>query len=182
MNRNNFLTQIVRKQLGTINTAIEVGVWRGAFSAKIMSTLKPKSFYGVDPYKLYEGYTDKPGAEFNAQTSLDELFETTKQRLEKKGGTLIRNFSTQAAAEFDDDSIDFVYLDGDHQYQAIKQDIAAWYGKVRSGGILAGHDYVKGSLVEEFGVIPAVNEFVEQHQLELNTTNEKYATWWVTKP
>ena len=101
---------------------------------------------------------------------------------QKKGGTLIRNFSTQAAAEFDDDSIDFVYLDGDHQYQAIKQDIAAWYGKVRSGGILAGHDYVKGSLVEEFGVIPAVNEFVEQHQLELNTTNEKYATWWETKP
>ena len=85
------------------------------------------------------------------------------------------------ALEFANNSVDFVYLDGDHQYEPVKSEIEAWYPKVRVGGILAGHDYVERSHIEEFGVIPAVDEFIKRERLQLNTTTEYFATWWITK-
>ncbi|MFM9042561.1 MAG: class I SAM-dependent methyltransferase, partial [bacterium] len=52
-----------------------------------------------------------------------------------------RMTSLEAAAEFADDSCDFVFIDASHEYREVRDDLAAWYPKVRSGGVLAGHDY-----------------------------------------
>ena len=49
-----------------------------------------------------------------------------------------------AAATYPDQSLDFVFLDADHDYESVKADIAAWLPKVKPGGILAGHDYMCG--------------------------------------
>ena len=88
---------------------------------------------------------------------------------------------TNYASQHPDQSLDFVYLDSDHKYQSVKSEIEAWYPKVKVGGILAGHDYIERSHIEEFGVIQAVTEFIEQENLTLHTTDEQFATWWVTK-
>ena len=52
----------------------------------------------------------------------------------------------------DDKSIDFVYIDADHEYESVRKDIAAWHPKIRRGGIISGHDYSSS------GVYKAVNE------------------------
>lgn len=53
----------------------------------------------------------------------------------------MRMTTTQAASNFADGSVDFVFIDADHSYDAVKQDIHTWLPKVKDGGVLAGHDY-----------------------------------------
>ncbi len=74
----------------------------------------------------------------------------------------------------------FVYIDGNHDYEYAKADIADWWPHVVPGGILAGHDYTE----ECHGVRIAVDEFVAAEGLELNTTTERNesVSWWVEKP
>lgn len=61
--------------------------------------------------------------------------------------------STLAAPNFENESLDLVFIDADHSYEAVKADIAAWEPKVRPGGILCGHDY---------GVFPGVTRAVNE--------------------
>lgn len=188
MDREQLLTTI-KHQLGDINIALEIGVWRGSYSRSIIKNLQPTTFYGVDPYDIYEGYTDKPNLlEFQNNRSLEELynrvmktFKTFNTELSHTNSKIIREMGTNYAPTFADNTIDFVYLDSDHKYESVKSEINAWYPKVKVGGILAGHDYIARSHIEEFGVIPAVTEFIERENLTLHTTDEEFSSWWVTK-
>lgn len=105
---------------------------------------------------------------------------------------LLRGDSVKMAEAVKDGDLDFVYIDADHTYEAVKADIAAWWLKVRVGGTIAGHDYVKRALPNgvSFGVIQAVNEFT----LSLGITEpvwntagapdqgkDFYASWFITK-
>jgi predicted O-methyltransferase YrrM len=56
--------------------------------------------------------------------------------------TFIRQFSVEAAKGFDDGSLDFVYIDGAHDFSNVVNDLAAWTPKVKKGGLICGHDYV----------------------------------------
>lgn len=67
---------------------------------------------------------------------------------------VIREDSVKAAQQFHDQAFDLVFIDADHSYEAVKNDIAAWKSKVKPGGIIAGHDYYERWL----GVIKAVEE------------------------
>ena len=68
--------------------------------------------------------------------------------------TAKRMTSVEAAATYDDASLDFVFIDADHSYEAVKEDIIAWWPKVKPGGIISGHDYHMGAP----GVMNATNE------------------------
>lgn len=184
MERTGWLAQVVKKELGDIDTAVEVGVWRGDYSRTIIRSLEPKKFIGIDPWELYEGYTDKPGNEFNSQESLDHLYLSVKESFEKDFdcAEIWRAHSVNASKHFENESLDFVYLDADHKYEPVRADIQAWWPKIKPGGILAGHDYIAKSHIEEFGVIKAVDEFREANNLPLCKTDEAFATWWAVKP
>ena len=97
-----------------------------------------------------------------------------------------RNPSIIAATHYPDGYFDFVYLDADHTEAAVDADIAAWWPKVRAGGILAGHDYFEVSPVCKdgtqirFGVIPAVTRFVVKLGLSLHVDRDY--DWFVVKP
>jgi len=178
MNRNQWLNQ-VKNKLGDVEVAVEVGVWAGSYSKLIMQNLNPTQFYGVDPYVIYNDAP--PGSEFSTQESLDVLYEKINRKI--KPGILIRDFSIEAAKQFEDESIDFVYLDGDHTYEAVSSDIAAWYPKVKKNGIISGHDYIEGNKKRGhiYGIIPAVTEFCEKYDKKIETTSEEFATWWTIK-
>lgn len=77
---------------------------------------------------------------------------------------LIQGDSAKSAELFGDDYLDFVFIDADHRYHGISGDLEAWWPKVRSGGVMSGHDYVDW---ESYGVIRAVDEFVAMHGLKL---------------
>jgi len=69
----------------------------------------------------------------------------------------IKDFSYQVAQMFDDHSIDFIYIDGEHTYEGVRNDLDLYSRKVKADGVIAGHDYVDGW----GGVVKAVNEFFQ---------------------
>lgn len=176
------LLEKIKSHLGNIETAIEVGTWRGDFAAVMCNKLAPNKFYAIDPFALYEGYTDKPDVnEFANQQNLDNLAARVSVRvsgmLPNGRSVLLRQMSSDAVNQFEDNSVDVVYIDADHKYDPVLADIRAWYPKVKPGGILCGDDYIDGSHIEKFGVIPAVNDFASEYGLKLAVTVGANPTW-----
>lgn len=78
---------------------------------------------------------------------------------------------------YEDESFDYVYIDSDHSYEATSKDIELWWPKVKKGGILAGHDY--NSRNKLYGVVEAVNEFVENNNIEYFHLTSEYPKSWI---
>lgn len=92
------------------------------------------------------------------------------ERLRPYNVTIIKKYSVEAAKDVPDGSLDFVYIDGAHDYDNVKADIEAWAPKVRIGGIISGDDFYdfpsgKG------GVMRAATEYTSHHHFDLNLTN-----------
>ncbi len=164
---------------------VEVGVCDGDYSVHILSTWKGDRLYSVDPWKSFgEEYKDVN----NAHQELHDLrYENTKKKLSVFGkrSVVIRKTSLEASVLFGDGALDFVYLDAQHHYSAVKADIEAWYPKVKVGGILGGHDYLDGVLVGGvFGVKRAVQEFAKEQNLDILVSGEmitETASWFLIK-
>jgi cephalosporin hydroxylase len=103
---------------------------------------------------------------------------------------------------FENNSLDFVYIDANHAYNYVVQDIELWYPKVKKGGYLCGHDYIDMDWYNDpnfsengkdkhiynsdfyhgvFGVNPAVDEFCKNNGYNPQVTNEWFGTWWIKK-
>lgn len=82
--------------------------------------------------------------------------------------------SVDVSAEFADESLDFVYLDDDHEYEGITRSLNAWYPKVKPGGVICGHDFDTCGAVGD-----VVRGFFDAHGLRLFTED---VDWWGVKP
>lgn len=100
-----------------------------------------------------------------------ESYESAKVRLANLNVTIDRRSSMEAAVDVADESLDFVFIDANHEYTAVRDDIREWSKKVRIGGIVAGHDYYK-TKSGNMGVINAVNEYVTEHDYTLLLTDK----------
>jgi|SRR5580692_1314240 hypothetical protein len=153
-----------RAELGTllnsedlVGEAVEIGVFRGEFSEAFLNKWKGRTLYCVDPWLPTEYY---PGDREN-----DLLL--TKRALNRHHygrWKALRVTSEAAARRVPDGALDFVYLDGDHNYASVKQDLSLWWPKLRPGGLMAGHDWLC-PVTHDAGwgrfVQPAVLEFCE---------------------
>ena len=150
---------------------VEVGVYAGDTSSFLLRVIKRKNFriFGVDPYVEYKGYRS-PNIDYIKGMAYRGCF--TDPRC-----CHIEKFSVDAVNDFDE--VDMVFIDANHKYNWIWQDINLWWAKVRKGGILSGHDYwsVKGGRNRD--VRKAVNRFVYLNKLELNTEDD--GVWWIKK-
>lgn len=120
----------------------EIGVAHGELS-KIICELNPQlKLYGVDAWSPYAGYKDytRP-ATFEAMRI--QALDRMRPYIERGRYEIVEKFSMDATNDFADDSLDFVYIDANHQDPFVTQDIVQWSKKVRKGGIVAGHDYVR---------------------------------------
>lgn len=88
---------------------------------------------------------------------------------------VIHNTSLEAAALVPDASLDMVFLDADHSYKGVCEDIQAWVMKVKPGGYIGGHDYLNDSAGFRFGVTEAVDEMFSMVDIEVDLN----FTWFV---
>jgi len=171
------LTRLFRELKFTVGA--EIGVERGRFS-KIICMVNPQlKLYGVDAWQMYEGYR-----EHVSQERLDEFYIETKNRLKPFNCQLIKDWSMGAVRRFDDEALDFVFIDSNHDYKYVKEDIGEWSKKVRKGGIVSGHDYVNGLHGITYGVKQAVNEWVKKNKISplFILKKDGCPTWMYVKP
>ncbi len=120
----------------------EIGVDRANYSKQICNLNPQLKLYGIDPWLKYDEYH-----EYIDQADMDSVYDQAMERMaaEIKAGEFvpIRKMSMEALADFEDESLDFVYIDANHEGDYPYQDIKGWAKKVRKGGIVAGHDYVR---------------------------------------
>jgi predicted O-methyltransferase YrrM len=150
----NLYSSIVR-EFPSGSKFIEVGSWKGKSSSymavEIANSGKNIEFMCVD---TWEGSVEHQG--YEDLKNLYDIFKSNMKPVEDYY-TAIRAKSLDAVNLFADNSLDFVFIDASHEYEDVKNDILAWYPKVRNGGILAGHDYFDNGCVFP-GVYKAVNE------------------------
>ena len=160
--------------------AVEIGTHHAIFADQFMSRFRG-SIYLVDPWA--EKHADFPTfypAVSDVSVSREDDMLTAKTIMEKYGDRVhfMRTTSDEAASYRMDETADFVYIDGLHDYGNISRDIELWYPKVKPGGIIAGHDY-HPDLPD---VIRAVDEFRERTGIEIFLTEDKMQSWWGIKP
>lgn len=171
-NRNDFPAWLSHCRYQTM---IEVGVCRGEFSELVLANW-PGHLTMVDAWQHFdENYRDIA----NADTTEHELNFMLAQRVASRfspRSRIVRGISPSAAAEFADESVDVVYLDANHSYEAVRDELVAWGPKIKKGGAFAGHDFLDAELpTGSFGVRRAVLEYFDR--LPNIVTHEYYATW-----
>jgi predicted O-methyltransferase YrrM len=87
----------------------------------------------------YPGFDRDTDARIERQ---EYLYHRSQKQVRGLDVALIRKTSIEAVQQFEDESLDFIYIDGNHKLQYAVQDIMEWYPKIRKGGVMSGHDYI----------------------------------------
>ena len=159
-------------------TGCEVGLEKGKNVQTMFEVIPNLKLYGVDPYRQYPQYSSKASIHFRHWDDdfLQGVKKQAQNRMEGKNAIIIEKFSEDAVKDIPDNSLDFVYIDGDHSYDCVMQDIILWGRKVRKGGIVSGHDYFYNN--DRSGrnakVTQAVNDYAKVHGIKFYITNEKH--------
>ncbi len=147
----------------------EVGVRDGYNAIDMLNSMDIERIYLVDPYIVY----------LDGDATLDQaiqsryyfnMFRNIKNYLSKI--TLVTQKSTFASALFKDEFFDYVYIDADHSYERVKEDLQYWYPKVKKNGFFGGHD------INMEGVRKAVDEFSLKHKFNYVIQD---IDWLITK-
>ena len=163
----------------------EVGVREGNHLLSLLKA-EPTRMVAVDLWQddLVLGHNDAKYSQ--------EQFDRCRQRvgrIAKKYPSveICPGLSAIVALQFADGTFDFVYIDADHTYEGVRDDLEAWWPKVKPGGVLGGHDYIlrrnPHGLV--FGVVPALHEFIGRHDLRTGFhctwPDEQPGNWFLRK-
>lgn len=143
---------------------VEVGVAQGVYLRDLCRRNPTMKFYGVDPWIPYKGYSDY---------TLEKTFHNLEEGVKKYMAGLtnyemIREFSMDAVKRFEDNSLDFVYIDANHSDPWVSEDIREWTKKVRPGGIVAGHDYISPEMDGfpiNYDVKDAIQRYVKENDI-----------------
>lgn len=153
---------VLAKLINELNleTYVEVGVWEGDTAQYLLKHTCLKEMWLIDPYNEKLGYEGGNIAKAT-QTKLNIAKKLMLQRIayfKDDGITKIHTIfkpSVEAATLFKKNCIDLVFIDAQHSYKEVKNDINAWLPIVKQNGFLTGHDY---NLRWRDGVVKAVDE------------------------
>lgn len=171
---------------GTVGA--EIGVWEGYSSQKFYNT-NPKMLYLVDPWSV-DGHEEAQKAgdpTFNYQTYItsyshitggkgedaymshyDKVYNNVKKMFEGKENVQVcRQKATDWFNEYTGEKLDWIYVDGDHSYTGVINDLENCLKVMKDDGIILGDDYKWDSIGDKGGVKKAVNEFVDRHGAKL---------------
>ena len=177
---------ILRKRLAQLawrrkyQIGAEIGVYKGEFSEILLARSSLHKLYCIDTWQN-DAMIWKKIPEPN------KIYENCANRLKKFGKRveMIQGESTQVVKQFKQHSLDFIYLDADHTYNAVLKDLQAWYNKVKPGGMFAGHDfynrYTRKSRILYKGVEKALEEFLPQDMV-VHLTGSACPSWWIDVP
>jgi len=169
MDRQQFLNMLPKNGI-----IAEIGVATGTHALDMYTICKPKELYLIDSWTGTDYLDEYDGNIRYAQ--VERMFRNCPNVI------LLRETSMKAVKRFKDRYFDWVYIDAVHIYENVKQDMNAWWSKVKS--YLCGHDYIDYYIegYGQFGVIQAVNEFIKENNLDPPILSDaKFRDWAIRR-
>lgn len=161
----------------------EIGVAEGHLSEYMLRNIPDLTLYCVDSWEPYKGNPWGGSVDRN-----EHHFKKTVDRLKPFQAHIIRERSMDAVKRFNEGTLDFVYIDSNHSFDYVMQDLIEWTKRVRKGGMVTGDDYFS---FKRAGVIEAVNSYTKAHNIKFNLTDpltdkiqdrgcqEQPTFWWI---
>lgn len=149
VNGLNGLNDMVQEHFKSDFKIVEIGSFEGKSTE--LFALHCAEVYAVDPYEQYDELS------YEQLSTAENMFHAMRER--RPNVKHIKKSSLDAVNDFEDESLDAVYIDGAHDYVNVKADILAWLPKIKPNGIICGHDYY--GVVSGFGcpdIAQVVNE------------------------
>lgn len=169
--------RLLLEQMPKHSICAEIGVWKGDFSNLILQHTAPAELHLIDPWVFTTAYGRRwyGGKKAQNQADMDVIHDEVQFRFRETPAVRIhRELSAVAADRFPDRFFDWIYIDGNHYYEFVKQDLERYLPKIKPGGIIAGDDF-EWTCEELAGMLPiktAVDEFVANHGLPLTLIGE----------
>jgi len=137
----------------------EIGVLKGEYTEVLCK--QGFKMYGIDLWEPYDTYKDFQGKEV-----FDAYYKEAQERLSKYDCTLIKGWSSDVVKQFENESLDFIFIDGNHAFEYVVEDLAKWSPKVKKGGIISGHDFFNKYRGRSYGVQYAVPAWCEANRIK----------------
>jgi len=162
--------EFILRRMPRHGVVAEIGVDLGDFSEKILALNRPRELHLIDPWTVESGeYRQRmpagAGPAVESHRKLDSVarFDIVRDRFASEiagGGVMLHRADSQVAgAEFPDRCFDWVYIDGNHSYEFVRQDLELYYRKLKPGGFIVCDDYHHAGFWDD-GVTRAVDEFM----------------------
>jgi len=146
----------------------EVGVHLGTNALSMLSIIPELHLTLIEPYMTYEYRRFRTRNKWKWDlATMDKIRRKALRKLSKSNVRWLMTTSELASKCVEDESLDFVYIDGNHSFDFITRDIQFWAPKIRKGGIISGHDY---------GIKPirsAVDAFAKYHEAFVQHTDHR---------
>lgn len=187
-------------RLGLKGSGAEVGVYRADFAVELLNSWHGSRLYLVDPWEHLNGYLDSWNL---SSEEMQAIYQHAAAKLApyRDRVEVMRMTSDEAALRFGEGDLDFVYIDANHGYTNVLQDLKLWFKSVRIGGLVSGHDYFNALADENlepirtsderaapgadkltsYGVKAAVDEFCDMISAEVSVTYERLPSWYFVK-
>ena len=157
---------------------VEIGVFDGLHARSMLKTLDIRKLFLVDSYEKYD--------EGNKHYGIEQIdLKTAKEQAQKNTDWLVNvhwiflKSEDEQTLKIIPDDLDFVYIDGAHDYESVKRDIENYWKKIKIGGVIGGHDFFNGygaNKEEHSGLVMAVIEFCVDNKLQLYVCEPD---WWI---
>lgn len=165
----NFAKNYIKKR-GLV--CAEIGTFKAGNALRILRTLPVKKLYVIDPWTEY-GEDIKEGDIKTVHSAYKIAMKRLKKWIDRGIVEVVREHSDEAIKKIPE-NLDFIYIDGDHSYKFVKNDMKNYSKKLRSGGIMGGHDIVFTEVAKAFC------EFVSEEGNNI-TPHIKNPDWWIVK-
>lgn len=132
------------KQMPQRSICSEVGVWKGDFTKLILEIVNPRELHLIDPWEFQNEFPNRMfgGRLAQSQIDMDNVYDGVRERFTDEDAVQFhRGYSADMLASFPDGFFDWVYLDGNHYYEYVLEDLRLSWSRVKEGGFITGDDY-----------------------------------------
>jgi hypothetical protein len=153
--RNEMLKSFPKNQI-----IAELGVFKGEFSKIIYEVCEPKELLLVDLFEGWFGSGDKDGNNYHHVQLEDEMNNIINHFQNDPSVKVIKDSTISFINSLPDNYLDIVYIDADHSYHSVLNDLNFSFNKIKVGGLICGHDYIYDAKV-------AVDDFCKSKNLQI---------------
>jgi hypothetical protein len=157
------------KYITNESVCVEIGVWKGDFSKQILN-MNPKKLILIDPWEFQPKFAARMygGSVAKNQKDMDNIYHKVMLEIGNESNVeIMRGKSNSVYLSIEDNTIDWVYIDGNHEYDFVLEDLGNYYSKVKKGGFITGDDYTWRNPRRQLTVKNAVTDFTRQMGLSV---------------